>query len=162
MIKFDPSSFFLAIISFGILYWLLSKYAFGPLFSVMEQRRLLVNGQIETAENNRLESDKLLAEQKQAIVEARKSALDILEQARQTSGRQAEDLIRAARAETDRLKAEAMKDIENEKNKAIAALRSQVSAMSVMIASKIIEKQVDEQSQHQLIEQYLNEVGGKQ
>jgi F-type H+-transporting ATPase subunit b len=59
------------------------------------------------------------------------------------------------------LKEEALKDIENEKNNAVAALRSQVSALSVMIASKIIEKQVDEKSQEQLVEHYLKEVGGK-
>ena len=59
-----------------------------------------------------------------------------------------------------RLKDEALKDIENEKNKAVAALRSQVGAMSVLIASKIIEKQIDEKSQEELVEHYLKEVGG--
>lgn len=60
------------------------------------------------------------------------------------------------------MKEEAVRDIENEKNKAVAALRSQVSAMSVLIASKIIEKQIDEKSQEQLVEHYLKEVGGNQ
>ncbi|MEX2459751.1 MAG: F0F1 ATP synthase subunit B [Paenibacillaceae bacterium] len=160
--KFDPSSFFVAIVSFLILFWLLKKYAFGPLFGIMEQRRVLVQSQLSNAENNRLESEKLLAEQKQAIIDAKKSAYDILEQARQASGRQTEELIHAAKAETIRLKEEALKDIEIEKNNAVAALRSQVSALSVMIASKIIEKQVDEKSQEQLVEHYLKEVGGKQ
>lgn len=150
------------IVAFGLLYWLLNKYAFGPLFTIMEQRQELVKSQMDTAENNRLQSEKLLAEQKQAILDAKKSAFEILEQARQTSGRQAEELIHSAKAETSRLKDEALKDIESEKNKAVAALRSQVSGLSVMIASKIIEKQVDAKSQEQLVEQYLKEVGGKQ
>lgn len=162
MITFEPSSFVLAIVSFLILFWLLKKFAFGPLFGIMEERRVLVQSQISNAENNRIESEKLLAEQKSAIIEARKSAYDILEQARQASSRQAEELIHSAKAETVRLKEEALKDIEIEKDKAVAALRSQVSALSVMIASKIIEKQVDEKSQEQLVEQYLKEVGGKQ
>jgi F-type H+-transporting ATPase subunit b len=156
------SSFFIQLAAFLILFLLLQKYAFGPLFGIMEKRKELVKSQLDTAENNRLESEKLLAEQKQAIVDAKKSAYDILEQARVTSGRQAEELIHSAKTETARLKEEALKDIDNEKDKAVAALRSQVSALSVMIASKIIEKQVDEKSQEQLIEQYLKEVGGKQ
>jgi F-type H+-transporting ATPase subunit b len=150
------------IVAFGLLYLLLNKYAFGPLFTIMEKRQELVKSQLDTAENNRLQSEKLLVEQKQAILDAKKSAFEILEQARHTSGRQAEDLIQAAKAETVRLKEEALKDIENEKDKAIAALRSQVSGLSVMIASKIIEKQVDAKTQEQLVEQYLKEVGGKQ
>lgn len=150
----------IAIIAFLLLLWLLSKYAFGPLFGIMEQRRQLIEDQIGTAERNRQEAQALLAEQQQAIQNARKDAHEILEQARKTSGKQADELIAAAKAETVRLKEEALRDIETEKNKAVAALRSQVSAMSVLIASKIIEKQVDEKAQQELVDKYLKEVGG--
>ena len=150
-----------AIISFLILYFLLNKYAFGPLFGIMEKRREMVNEQIRTAERNRMESEKMLAEQKEALQTAKKEAYDIIEQARVTSTRQAEEIVRLAKEDANRIKEEALRDIENEKNKAVAALRSQVSAMSVLIASKIIEKQIDEKSQKELVEQYLKEVGGK-
>lgn len=151
-----------AIIAFGLLYWLLSKYAFGPLFSVMEKRSALVQEQMEQAQTDRTEASALLAEQKQAYENARKEAYDILEQARTTSSRQTDEMISQAKSESDRIKQDALREIEEEKNKAVAALRSQVSAMSVMIASKIIEKQVDEKAQHELIEEYLSKAGGGQ
>jgi F-type H+-transporting ATPase subunit b len=159
--EFLWENFVIQIVSFLILYWLLSKYAFGPLMSLMQKRRDHVIGELKNAETSRLDAEKLFAEQKEALNQARKDAFDIIEQARVTSSRQADEMITKARNETVRLKDDAVKDIEIEKNKAIAALRSQVSAMSVMIASKIIEKQVDEKSQEQLIEHYLKEVGGK-
>lgn len=140
--------------------WVLKKYAFGPLFGIMEKRQTLIQEQISTAEKNRAEAERLLNEQKQAIQSARKDAYDLIEQAKVTSTRQADDILAQAKDEANRLKNEALKDIENEKNKAVAALRGQVSAMSVLIASKIIEKQVDEKSQQELIDQYLKEVGG--
>lgn len=155
-------SFVFAIVAFGILYMLLNKYAFGPLFGIMEQRRRMLSEQITTTEQNRREAEQLMAEQKQALQDVRKEAQEIIEQARKTSSKQGEEIVEHAKAEATRLKDEALKDIENEKNKAIAALRGQVSAMSVMIASKIIEKQIDEKSQEQLIEHYLKEVGGNQ
>jgi F-type H+-transporting ATPase subunit b len=154
------STFFIQIVAFLILYLLLSKFAFGPLFGMMEKRRQLVKDQLQTADNNRKQAEQLLEEQKQALQQARKEAYDIIEQAKQTSTKQADEIIHAARAETTRLKDEALQDIVSEKNKAVAALRSQVGAMSVMIASKIIEKQIDEKSQEQLVEHYLKEVGG--
>jgi F-type H+-transporting ATPase subunit b len=154
------STFFIQIAAFLVLYLLLSKYAFGPLFGMMEKRRQMVKDQIQAAENSRKQSEQLLEEQKQALQQARKEAYDIIEQAKQTSNKQADEIIHAARTETNRLKDEALQDIESEKNKAVAALRSQVSAMSVMIASKIIEKQIDEKSQQELVEHYLKEVGG--
>jgi len=156
------STFFIQIVAFLILYLLLQKLAFGPLFGMMEKRRQLVKDQIQTAENSRKQAEQLLEEQKQALQQTRKEAHDIIEQAKQTSTKQADEIVAAARAEATRVKEEAVRDIENEKNKAVAALRSQVSAMSVLIASKIIEKQIDEKSQEQLVEHYLKEVGGNQ
>ncbi|PYI51131.1 F0F1 ATP synthase subunit B [Paenibacillus flagellatus] len=157
---FHWESFVFAIIAFLALYFLLNKYAFGPLFGIMEKRREQVQNQIQSAEQNRAEAAKLLEEQKKAIQDARKEAYELIEQARTTSVRQADEIIQQAKDEAVRIKNDAMKDIESEKNKAIVALRSQVSALSVLIASKIIEKQLDEKSQHELIDQYLKEVGG--
>lgn len=150
-----------AIIAFLILYWLLSKYAFGPLFSIMEQRRKLISEQLSTAEKSRQEAASSMAEQKAALDEARKEAYAIIEQARTTSTKQADEIVQSAKNEASRLKDDALKDIESEKNKAIAALRSEVGGISVKIASKIIEKQVDEKAQEQIVNQYLKEVGSK-
>ncbi|SDE33781.1 F-type H+-transporting ATPase subunit b [Paenibacillus sp. UNCCL117] len=155
-------SFVFAIVAFLVLYLLLNKYAFGPLFGIMEERRRLLAEQVSKTEQDRLAAEKLLAEQKQAMQDVRKDAQEILEQARTMSNKQSQDILVQAKEEAVRLKDEALRDIENEKNKAVASLKSQVSAMSVLIASKIIEKQVDEKSQEQLVEHYLKEVGGNQ
>lgn len=148
-----------AIIAFLILYFLLNKFAFGPLMGIMQKRNDHVQEQLRQAEENRAEAEQFLQEQKEAIQAARKEAYDIIEQSKKTSSRQADELLEQARAEADRLKADALKEIENEKEKAVAALRNQVSSMSVLIASKIIGQQIDENAQKQLIDQYLQEVG---
>lgn len=148
-----------SVIAFGILLFLLNRYAFGPIFGIMEKRSDHIQDQLKTAEKNRQESEGLLQEQRQAIQDARKEAYNIIEQSKKTSARQADEMIVQARAESVRIKEDALKEIDSEKNKAIMALRSQVSSMSVLIASKIIEKQIDENAQKKLIDQYLEEVG---
>ncbi|GFN32717.1 F0F1 ATP synthase subunit B [Paenibacillus xylaniclasticus] len=155
------TTFGIQLIAFLILLWLLKRYAFGPLLGIMEQRKQLVQSQLADAENSRKQASQHLEEQKQALQQARKEAFDIIEQARSTSSKQADDIIAVAKNEASRLKEDAVKDIESEKNKAIAALRSEVGGMSVQIASKIIEKQIDEKSQEQLVDQYLKEVSSK-
>jgi F-type H+-transporting ATPase subunit b len=150
-----------AIIAFVILYWLLNRYAFGPLFNVMEQRKKLVFGELEQAESNRKEAAALLEEQRKAIEQVRQEAQDILEQSRKISTKSADDIIATAKNEAQRLKDSAMQEITNEKNLAIAELRHQVGEMSVRIASKIIEKEVDSKSQAELIDNYLKEVGNR-
>jgi F-type H+-transporting ATPase subunit b len=155
------STFFIQLAVFLILFLLLKRYAFGSLLGIMEQRKELIQGQLDNAENSRNQAAQHLEEQKQALQHARKEAYDIIEQAKATSSKQADDIIVTAKTEASRLKDDAVKDIESEKNKAIAALRGEVGGMSVKIASKIIEKQIDEKSQEQLVSQYLKEVGSK-
>lgn len=155
------SNFFVQLIAFVILFLLLQRYAFKPLFGIMEKRREQVLEQNTSAENNRKQAELLLEEQKQALQQARKEAYDVIEQAKNTGSKQADAVVEAAKAEADRMKAEALKDIETEKNKAVASLKAEVSGLSVLIASKIIEKQVDEQAQAGLVNQYLDNVGNK-
>jgi F-type H+-transporting ATPase subunit b len=155
------STFVIQLLAFGLLFWFLQKKAFGPLMGIMEKRRQLIEEQMGSAEHNRSEAERLIEEQKQALQQARKEAYDIIEQAKTTGSKQADEIVNAARNESGRLKEEAVRDIETEKNKAVAALKAQVSGLSVLIASKIIEKQVDEQSQKQLVDQYLQDVGTK-
>lgn len=151
----------ITLIAFGILYWLLSRYAIGPLMSVMEKRRELVLSQLNEASTTREEAAAYVEQQKEALQQARKEAYDIIEQSRQTSGKQADQLIAQAKEESVRLKDEALRDIESEKNKAMAALRGEVGRVSVQIASKLIEKEIDEKSNEGLVDQYLKDVGTK-
>lgn len=159
---FQITSLVLALIAFLILYFLLNKYAFGPLFSVMEKRRELVQQQINEASQTREQAVAYVEEQKQALQDARKEAYDIIEQSRQTSTKQTEQLLEQAKSEAARIKEEAVRDIQNEKNKAVEALRSELGSASVKIASKLLEKEVSsDAAQEELVDQYLKEVGGR-
>jgi F-type H+-transporting ATPase subunit b len=160
-VTIDWSTFVIQLVAFLILYLLLSKYAFKPLFSIMEARKKHIQEQLDNAANSRDEASKLLQEQTAAFQATKQEAHSILEQARVTSEKQAEDIVRQAKAEASRLKDEAVSEIESEKNKAIASLRTEVAGLSVSIASKIIEKNVDAKEQEQLVEKTLKDLGGK-
>ncbi|MHA0856265.1 F0F1 ATP synthase subunit B [Paenibacillus sp. CMAA1364] len=150
------------ILAFALLYWLLNKYAFGKLFDVMEQRRLLVLKQLEDAKLTRQEATQYVEDQKIALQGARKEAYEIVELAKKTSDKQAEQILEDASQAVSRLKSDAVRDIESEKDKAVEALRSEIGTISVQIASKLINKEVKaDDAQAQLVDQYLKEVGGK-
>jgi len=116
-VSFYWESTVITIIAFLALYWLLNKYAFGPLFGIMEKRRQLVKEELASAEESRKAAEQYLAEQKQAVEEARRQAYEMIEQAKNSSSKQAEEIIQAARSEANRLKEEALRDIESEKKK---------------------------------------------
>ncbi|UCZ53022.1 F0F1 ATP synthase subunit B [Bacillus shivajii] len=147
------------IFGFLVLMWLLKRYALGPIMEMMEKRENHIADQISSAEKNREEAEKYLAEQREAIQSARTEAKEIVERTKKLSEQQAEDIIANAKKDADRIKEAALAEITQEKEQAISALREQVSTLSVLVASKVIEKELDEQEQEKLIQETLKEVG---
>jgi len=147
------------LLMFVILLALLRKYAFGPLMGIMKQREEHIANEIEQAEKHHQEAKKLAEEQRALLKQSRQEAQALIENARKLGEEQKEQIIAAARAEAERLKETAKKEIEREKEQAVAALREQVASLSVLIASKVIEKELTEQDQAKLIQEYIHEVG---
>ncbi|RSL29683.1 ATP synthase F0 subunit B [Salibacterium salarium] len=150
-----------SIVTFVILMLVLRKFAWGPIMNMMKQREEHVASEIETAEKNRQDAEKYVEEQRQELERAKDEAQSIIENAKKTSEKQGEDIIAQSRAEAERMKENALADIAREKEQAVAELREQVGSLSVMIASKIIEKELDEKEQEQLIEDYVKEAGDR-
>jgi F-type H+-transporting ATPase subunit b len=147
------------LLMFLILLALLRKFAFGPLMGIMKQREEHIANEIEQAEKHHQEAKKLAEEQRALMKQSRQEAQALIENARKLGEEQKEQIIAAARAEAERLKEVAKKEIEREKEQAVAALREQVASLSVLIASKVIEKELTEQDQAKLINEYIQEVG---
>lgn len=142
-----------------VLMFLLKRYALGPVMKVMNERSEHIEQQITTAEQNRAEAEKLAAEQKAALDQARNEAKELLERAKVQKEREAEEIIRDARERAERMINEAKSEIASEKDKAIKDLRDEVGTLSVLLASKLIEKEMKAKDQSALVKQYLNQVG---
>jgi F-type H+-transporting ATPase subunit b len=144
---------------FIILMVLLKKFAWGPLMGIMTQREEHVAGEISAAEQSRVEAKKLLEEQRSLLKEARSEAQVLIENAKKQGDIQREEIIAVARTEADRIKESAKLEIEQQKEKAVAAIREQVASLSVLIASKVIEKELNAADQDKLINEYIQEAG---
>ncbi|MDN4524799.1 F0F1 ATP synthase subunit B [Fictibacillus sp. NE201] len=147
------------LLAFIILMLLLRKYAWGPLMGIMKERQNFITNEIEAAETSRKEADKHLAAQIEELKQAREEARAIIENAKKQGEAQGESIIKASRVEAERVKESALADIASEREKAVATLRKEVASLSVMIASKVIAKELDERSQEKLIQDYLQEAG---
>ena len=157
--KINAGDIIATVTFFILLLLLLKKFAWGPLMGVMDQRAELIANEIETAEKNRLESEKLLAEQKAALQEAGANAQSIVENARKQSEAQATEIIESAREEVNRMKSSAELEISTAKEKAIAAVREEFVSLSVLAASKVLEKEISEEDNRALIEEPIVKAG---
>ncbi|MFE8698068.1 F0F1 ATP synthase subunit B [Cytobacillus sp. FJAT-53684] len=156
---FNGGDILFQLVMFIILLALLKKFAWGPLMGIMKQREEHVANEITAAEQSRSEAKKLLEEQRNLLKEARTEAQGLIESAKKQGDVQREEIIVAARAESERIKESAKLEIEQQKEQAVAAIREQVASLSILIASKVIEKELSAADQEKLINEYIQEAG---
>jgi len=142
-----------------ILIALMARFVMRPLLAMMKERQDYIDQQITTAEENRKEAEKLAAQQEEALKQARQEAKELLERAKAQKEREAEEIIRQAQERAERIINEATSQIALEKEKALADLRDEVGRLSVQLAAKMLEKELDAEEHSKLVGRYLEQVG---
>lgn len=157
--EFNLGNTLFQLVVFVLLFLFLKKVAIGPLMQKMNERQQYIENQISAAEQNRQEAEKLTKQHQEAIQAAKKEAADLIENARRSGEKQAADILASAEAEAKRVKDEAVADINREKEQAIAELREQVAELSVLLAGKIISKELDASKHKALFDEAVKEMG---
>ena len=142
-------------ITFILLLIVLSKFAWGPIVRMLDERERTIREAIEQAKKERAEAERALAEQKSTLAAAQREAADLAQKSKQEVEVLRADLTARARKEADDLVAQARKQIQEEKSKALAELRGQVADLAIDAARRLIQSSLDEKSQRALVEEYI-------
>ncbi|MCS4487032.1 F0F1 ATP synthase subunit B [Staphylococcus americanisciuri] len=149
------------LVTFTILLVLLKKYAWGPLKQVMDDRERSINQDIDDAERAKLNAQRFEEENQKILKETQDEVHKIIEDAKLQARRQQEEIIHEANKRANGMIETAQSEINSEKERALAEINNQVSELSVLIASKVLRKEISEQDQKALVEKYIKEVGDK-
>ncbi|HWQ89543.1 MAG TPA: F0F1 ATP synthase subunit B [Desulfitobacteriaceae bacterium] len=147
------------IISFLLLVWLLSKYAWKPLMNMMEQRRINIENTLTQAQEERQQAEQIKKEYQDEMRQARQEAQELIAKATKVSEERTVEILALAREEAEKIKKSALVDIERERDRAVSEVKAQVADLSVAVAEKIIRQKLDMPNQEKLIEQFIQEVG---
>ena len=147
--------------TFVILLALLKKFAWGPLKEVMDKRERDINKYIDDAEQAKINAQKLEEENRKTLKETQDEVQRILDDAKVQARKQHEEIIHEANVRANGMIETAQSEINSEKERALADINNQVSELSVLIASKVLRKEISEQDQKDLVEKYLKEAGDK-
>ncbi|MED5017947.1 F0F1 ATP synthase subunit B [Paenibacillus chibensis] len=127
----------IAGLAFFILYLALSKYVFGPLFHVMEQRESRNQSRLDSANELRHEMQRLEEQRNAVLKTAALEASGLIRDALKESTAEAERVIKEAREESNQHIAEAMAELEAEKDRAIEAIQGETEELSHQIVKKL-------------------------
>ena len=149
------------LVTFVILLALLKKFAWGPLKEVMDKRERDINKDIDDAEQAKINAQKLEEENRKTLKETQDEVQRILDDAKVQARKQHEEIMHEANVRANGMIETAQSEINSEKERALADINNQVSELSVLIASKVLRKEISEQDQKDLVEKYLKEAGDK-
>ncbi|HCG98634.1 MAG: ATP synthase F0 subunit B [Candidatus Aquicultor primus] len=159
MIELNQPLIVYTAIAFAFLVFALAKFGFGPIVSMLDEREKKIRESIEQAEHARLESERLLRDYEEKLAEARAEAHKIIAEGKQLGENLRAEIKTKADEEVKLMIAKAEDQINRDVEQAIKELRTEVGDLSVTLAAKVIEKELDKAAHEQLIENYLSEVG---
>jgi len=149
------------IINFLILVGILTKFAYKPLTKALAERQAKIENSIAEAEQQKAAAAALHQEYQEQLASARTQAQAIVDKAIKVAEESKEEIIAAARAEHARLLKVAQEEIDRERERALAEMRSEVVSLSLAAAGKIIGQNLDEQGNAQLVEQFIAQLDEK-
>lgn len=145
--------------SFGLFFWLLivlvivvgllGKFAWKPIMGALEEREKGISDALAAAEQAKLEMARLTNENEQLLKQAREERDIILKEAKELKDKIVTEAKEQAQVEGGKLIENAKREIEDQKNKALAEVKNQVSSLSLDIARKVLTKEFEDQSKQE-------------
>lgn len=149
----------IAAIAFGVLVFVLKKYAWPMFEKAFAARIEAIEGGIAKAEKAQAEAAAALSLYNQQLATAREEAARIREEARAAAQGIKDDILLQAHAEADRIAAAGRTQLEAQRQQIVAELRADLGKTSVDLASKIVgESLTDEARQQRTVERFLAEL----
>lgn len=156
----NPGVMVWTLIIFVLLFTVLAKFAFKPLFAAVEAREKALEDAIEGAKRDRAASEQALAEQRAQLEAARNEAQQIIAQSRATAEKMRADLLAATKQQQEEMIEGARRAIAGEQAAAIDALRREAIDLAIAGASRVIEQNLDSAGNRKIVENFLASLDG--
>lgn len=145
-------------INFIILVLILAKFAYKPLLKVLEERRQKIASDLDTAAKERQSAEQLKADYEKQLQNARVEAQAIIDQAKKQADKEAQAQLEAIRTQINREKEVAQAEIKNEREAAIKQMRNEVVTLSMAVAEKLLQKNMNTDMNAKLIAECIKKL----
>jgi F-type H+-transporting ATPase subunit b len=156
--NFFSSLIFWEILSFGILLWVLYKFALPPILETLETRERKIRESLDQAEQSRATAEQKLKEYETKLQASAKEAEALMSEAKQKAQRLLDENQQRLRADSERIKEEATQDIERERRKAVEDIKSQTADLAIMVAEKVIGRSLSDDDHRRFAQEALTAV----
>lgn len=146
------------LLAFFVTLYILRKFAFPAIAEALDKRQRAIEESIESAARTREEADRLLAEYRQRLTDARAQADEIVAKAERAGEVTKDEALAAARTQREELLEQTKRDVEAETRRAIQEIRREVADLTVLATEKVTRKTLDANDQRRLVDDALAEL----
>lgn len=159
MLDFDIWTILFSVINILVLFFFLKKFLFGRVNAMLEKRAQMVQDDLDQAKQSAADAAALKSDYEQTLVGAKQEVRDILSAAEQRSRAQSNEITMQARQQADAILREAQKEIERERQRMLDGIQGEIADLALAAASKLMEQQVNDETNRALVNEFLTEEG---
>jgi F-type H+-transporting ATPase subunit b len=158
LIKPEIGLIFWTLVTFLVLMFVLSKFAWGPIINAMNAREGGIKNDLNHAKNQRDEAQRLLDDHRELLIQARRERAEAVEAGRRDAEQLKAEILEEARKQREQLMKQAEGQIEAGLRQARAELKGEAADLAIQAAGRLMGKNLDDQTQRRLVEDYLSEL----
>lgn len=162
MVDINLGTLLFQIVNFFVLVGILAKFAYKPLLKVLEDRRNKIASDLDNAAQARQSAEQMKAEYEAQLSKARSEAQTIVDKAVKQAAKEGQAQLEAIRAQIAREKEVAQAEIANEREAAIRDMRNEVVTLSMAVAEKLLNKNMDSDMNAKLVADCIDQLQPKQ
>lgn len=159
MLEFDVWTIVFSVINILVLFFFLKKFLFGRVNAMLEKRAAAVQSDMDQAKQSVKEADQLKSDYEATLRDAKQEAKQIVATAEQHAKEQGNEITAQAQAQAESIMQEAQKEIERQRQDTLNGVQSEIASLALAAASKLVEKQVDSDTNRELVNAFLSEEG---
>ena len=156
----ETSELIAGILAFVIIFVFVWKWALPAVSKMLAARQDAITGQLSEAEKTKVEAEELLADYNKQLADARGEGNRIVDEARQSAEAVRAEIVERAEADAQGITRKAREEAAAEKQRAAAEVRTQVADLSLELAQMVVAGSVDEQTQKNLVDRYIDDIPG--
>lgn len=155
----DPDTIILTLLNTLILFLVLKHLLFDKVNKVLEDRKNDISTAYDNADKAQAEAEKLQQEYTERISNAKQESAQIITEATRKAQQRSDEIISEAKSEASGIMDKAYVEIEREKKKAVNEIKDEITDIAFEAAKKVVEKELNQQDNERLIEEFINSVG---
>lgn len=140
---------FWTFLAFLIVLFILRKFAWKPILASLKERETSIASAISSAEDVKAEMARMKSENEVLLAQAREERANMIKEAKETSSKMISEAKERARAEYDRILADAQLAIQQQKNAALTDVKNQVGKLVIEVSEKVLRRELADRAQQE-------------